>query len=349
MRDSWSDIDLHSLFWGQPEWLWGLPWILLWGLLQHRRPLDLSLQRWQLRHPWAAYLHPTAPPAPRQGHRHLWRSSLLSLAVACFCIALAAPQEVIRWTSPPPIGRDIALVVDVSDSMAQADYSAAGSAITRMQLARDILTQFVQNRSGDRFTLMVYGQGAAVLTPPTFDRRHVLYQIQRLDAGLLGNGTALGDALALAVRQVRRRELAASIVLLGDGDRTEPGQIRPREALAAAVLAKIQIHTLQLNATPTPPPPDGPPDAPAADPEPSFADLARLTGGQHRRARNLQDAVAFLDSLQSATPVLQPPPVHHEIRAWFGVPLSLGMVLLVLARVWRPIPNAQPPRPGAAA
>lgn len=308
--------DWQGLYWEQPHWLWLLALLPAWLGLHWRRPLNLMRSRAVLLHPLAAEL-PGGQPSPSAQRLSLL---LRTLGLAGLILALAQPREVVRWIEPPAIGRDIALVVDVSDSMSRADFTLDGQPATRMQMVRKLLTDFVQQRPADRFTLMVYGHGAAMLMPPTFDRLHTLHQIQRLRTGLLGDGTALGDALALAVRQIRHRELAPSVMVFGDGDPSNAGQVTPAEALAAAQGAQVQIHALQIGTS-----------APADTDQPRLPDMARLTGGQFTAVQSTDQAVRFMQRINQAAPILRPPPEHRIVREWLHLPLALALALFGLA------------------
>ncbi|MCV5232169.1 VWA domain-containing protein, partial [Escherichia coli] len=53
------------------------------------------------------------------------------------------------------LGRDVMVVVDLSGSMAEPDFtSRTGEKISRLDAAKEVLTEFVQSRKGDRLGLV---------------------------------------------------------------------------------------------------------------------------------------------------------------------------------------------------
>jgi Ca-activated chloride channel homolog len=139
-----------------------------------------------------------------------------------------------------------------------------------------VLGEFVPQREADRFALMVFGSAAAQLVPPSFDREHLLFQLERLQPGVLGDLSAVGDALALGVRSVRHERLRPALIFIGDGDPANAGTVHPAEALAVAVAHDVAIHALQIGPGPT----DeawAASDVPGldGDPQPRFEDIAR--------------------------------------------------------------------------
>lgn len=299
-----------------PPWLW-LAW---------RRRAQGEASRWVLRHPQLA---PT-----------LWQATpglrgpllLQALAFLLLISALAQPRQTGDWITPPPQGRDIALVIDSSLTMSLEDFELSGQPVSRMAMLRQVLGDFVRARAHDRFALLVFGSQAALLTPPTFDQAHVLAQLQRLQVGMAGDDTALGDALGLALRPLRQAQLRPAIILVSDGEPSNSGELSPAEAVAVARQLGVAIHTLQL----------GSPSRPAmdaalaikleADRQPGLADIARLTGGQHWQVRSSADARAVMQAIDRLEPTLARPAQARTVHEWYALPLGLAISVLVLAR-----------------
>jgi Ca-activated chloride channel family protein len=305
-----------------PLLLWLLMPLGLWAAWSLRDAPRLLAPGARLRHPAIAG-SPTAPTA-RSRAVPLLRVAALALLV----VALARPQQPGDWIVPPPTGRDIALVIDVSGSMGLADFALDGVAVSRLDMVKRLLGEFVAARPADRFALAVYGSSAATLTPPTHDRDHVLRQVARLQPGVLGDWSALGDALGLAVRSVRHDGLRPAVIFIGDGDPANSGTVHPGEALAVAMERGVAIHALQIG--------PGPADAGEAfdgEPQPRFADIARLSGGRYAAVTDGADARAFLRLIDRIEPTLPAPVDSRQMREWYAVPAGLALLLLLLARV----------------
>ena len=313
----------------RPWVFWWLCLLPLWLRWSWRRPGTLQFPPVVLR-------HSALPPVAHLSASHSHAPLLMRAAAAVMlCVALAQPREAVGWIQPPPIGRDIALVLDVSASMSQNDFSMDGKAVTRMEMVKRVLREFIGGRKADRFSVMVFGSGAAVLTPPTSDTQHVLLQLDRLQVGMLGDYTASGDALGLALRSVRHDRLRPALIFISDGDPANAGEMQPAEALGVAMALQIPVHTMQLgpglvreiNKT------DKTAQQDTQEPQPTLADISRLSGGRHAEVRSSDDARKFLALVDAAEPTMRPAPTARQMREWYALPLLLALALLALARI----------------
>ena len=128
----------------------------------------------------------------------LWLFALLWLALIA---AAMRPQWLGEVAQPPQTGRDLLLAVDVSGSMAAEDMVIARRRVDRLTAVKVVLGDFLERRIGDRVGLLLFGQQAYLLTPLTFDRAHVRYQLETSVIGMAGRETAIGDAIGLAVKR----------------------------------------------------------------------------------------------------------------------------------------------------
>jgi Ca-activated chloride channel family protein len=307
----------------QPLFLLLLPLPPLWAALALRRGTPGEAGAWLLRHPHLAPGSRVAPSGPRLP------LALQTLAFLLLVIALAQPRQAGDWVVPPPQGRDIALVIDTSLTMSIDDFEVAGRKTPRLAVLKSTLARFVAARPHDRFGLLVFGAQAATLTPPTFDHAHVLAQIDRLQVGMAGENTALGDALGLALKQVRQGPPRPSIVLVSDGEPSNTGDLTPAEAVAVARQTGAAIHTLQVGSDLFA---EGREARTEADPQPNLADIARLTGGRFAFVRGAEDADAVVRAIDKLEKTLPRPARHREAREWFLAPLALAAACLALAR-----------------
>ena len=109
---------------------------------------------------------------------------ILALSYVCAVIALASPvvrnQEKI-YTSR---GADIAFVIDTSPSMAAKDIASG----TRLEAAKQVVKQLVQQNAGTSFALVAMASEAAVVVPPTTDHNAFLQRLEQLSPGEMGDG-----------------------------------------------------------------------------------------------------------------------------------------------------------------
>lgn len=273
-----------------------------------------ALRLWRrpiARLPWPALLEARAAGASRADPERWLRAGLRALAIAALAVAVAEPV-VRRVASPPPeLGLDLVLVVDASGSMRALDAELGGAWGTRLDLAREVVSRFARQRaaSGDRVGLVVFGEEAYTQCPLTRDGALLASSLERVRPGVAGENTALGDALALAVKRVTARRDASEgqrvIVLLTDG-RSNAGEIPVDVATALARSQGVRVHTVGIGG-------EGRvamdrPDGAARrglhfsrqdlDAE-TLAWIAKSTGGRFFRASRPSDLVAVYDAIDA--------------------------------------------------
>ena len=320
----------QGLQWGQPMVLFALPLALLalLPLVRRRPPAQPPRSRLALLHPDLQGLATVATPAP--AGRIVVPVLLRTVALALWIVALAQPQRPGGWLQPAPLGRDIVVLLDTSLTMSLHDLEWNGRPASRLAVAQQVFAGFARARAGDRFALLTFGKQAATLLPPTFDQQAAGAMGELLSVGALGNDTALGDAIALALRQVRARHgLHPIVILYSDGGQSNAGTISPADAVAMARQVGVRIYTVEVGATP---------DAgttyrvPAyAGDQPDMRLIARATGGRFFFAARPGAQRAAIDAIGRLNPRLHPPPRRRAVLPLYAAPLLLGIGLWLLA------------------
>jgi Ca-activated chloride channel family protein len=175
---------------------------------------------------------------------------LVTVALVLLAIALARPQRIEAQKLVHQKGYDIMLAIDLSGSMLAEDYESGGKRINRLQAIKPIIEAFMERRPTDRIGVVTFGGRAYTLAPLTADHDWLRQQVGRLKVGLIEDGTAIGDALALAVsrlnqpdRQEHGRRKGGFIVLLTDGA-SNAGSIAPLQAAELAKAKGIPVYTI---------------------------------------------------------------------------------------------------------
>jgi Ca-activated chloride channel family protein len=263
---------------------------------------------------------------------------LLVLAWLCLLAAAARPQ----WIGPPQAqqrsGRALMMAVDLSGSMQTDDMELAGQRVSRFGAVEAIAGDFISRRSGDELGLILFGSQAFLVTPLTYDLGAVRAQLQGAAVGLAGTETAIGDAIAVAVKRLAALpEPARVLVLLTDGV-NNAGSIEPREAARAAKAAGVRIYTIGIGATRMRVPGffGSRLVNPSADLDADMLTaIAKETGGRFFRATDsdeLADAYRAIDALE---PMPQHGPALRPRHEWFRWPLGAAVLLLLLAMLSR--------------
>lgn len=326
--------ELTQLSWAMPDWLWclPLPWIML--LLVRRQPAAVD------RVGDAVLAHPAPPQAPPAISRKRWWPWLQALGMSVLLVALARPQSLGDWLPQEPVGQRVVLVVDASSSMNIDDFVLDGQAISRLDVLKGVVTRFVRARHGSHFGIVVFAGNALTLLPITSDRELVTSMLARVQPGIADPGTAIGDALALALKQIREGDGPRPVVMLFTDGEGEAGKVRPREALTLARELKVPLYTVAVTgATDIAQTHAGHvPGIALTEQEPGLRDLAEQTGGHWYRAGDTAALEAVIRDVDRLEKTVTPPPVHRAVREWFVWPLWTGIALLVLAqtmRLWR--------------
>jgi Ca-activated chloride channel family protein len=234
------------------HWPWAalllpLPFVLpfLWADRHPPREEDLEGQRVTLLHPHLRELQ--AAYQTRRPRRQLagwFYKALLYLLWAALVVALMRPQRLEPHTEVSTPGYDLMLAVDTSHSMDALDFTVEGRQVTRMQVVKGVMGRFVDAREGDRIGLIIFGSQAFVLSPLSVDRQAVRQLLDGVESSIAGQGTALGDAIALGVKKLRERpEGSRVMILIADGDNTH-GIFTPIESAALARLAGVRIYVI---------------------------------------------------------------------------------------------------------
>lgn len=169
---------------------------------------------------------------------------LRALVLALIVTAAAGPR--VRSDAVPVErkGLDIVVVFDISTSMKALDFQPSD----RFRVAKETIAKFVEGRPNDRLGLVVFAGEAFTQCPLTLDHHVLLSILDSVRMDVIQDGTAIGDALAVAINRLRESEAKSKvIVLVTDGDNNR-GQITPEAAAGMAAEFGIRIHTVQVGA-----------------------------------------------------------------------------------------------------
>jgi Ca-activated chloride channel family protein len=214
-----------------------------WGFLFIALLIPLLHRWWRRRNRPAAVTFPVAiPPEHRRASptRVLLGLRYLGLLLLLFC--LARPQLGSRSQERTVSGVDITMVLDVSASMKIEDLSEK----SRIDIAKETMERFIRGRTNDRIGFVIFSGEPLTLAPPTLDYSLVLKSLRDVTLGVLRDGTAIGDGLAMAVNHLRNSTAKTRvIILLTDGD-NNVGQVDPGTAGELAHGYGIRVYTIAI-------------------------------------------------------------------------------------------------------
>jgi Ca-activated chloride channel family protein len=271
-----------------------------------------------------------------------WFSAALrALALAGVALALAGPVALIPQNPAGGSGIDLVIALDASGSMNALDGLIDGRRVTRLDLAKRVIADFIRDRDGDRIGLVVFGQRAFTQCPLTVDHRLVLSSLRRIDVGIAGDATAIGEAIGLATRRFGTRDAPAGdappgervLLLLTDG-RHNSGQLGPETAAQVAAMHGVRIHAIGIGGTGVVPFARRTPGEPlrfeSVDLDrDTLQTVASRTGGRFfhaRKPRDLAQVAQAIDRLEARPRLEEPQLQRASLTPW-----ALGVVLLLLA------------------
>lgn len=290
-----------NLAFHNPEALWGLLLVpvLLWQAWRERR--RRAVLRFSAAHVFAkegrglrSFMLPLLP---------LLRAAAVVMAV----VAIARPQaRDARVRDLSVEGIDIVVALDLSTSMEAGDFRPQN----RLHVAKEVLSEFITNRTNDRIGLVVFAGAAYTQAPLTLDYGVLKEVLKQLRTRVLEDGTAIGDALATSLNRLRDSEAKSRVVvLITDGD-NNAGKISPLDAAAMAKSLHVPVYTILVGKGGKVPFPQGQDlfgntvwretEIPI-NPE-LLQDIADRTGGEYYRATDPESLKAglqkVLDSLE---------------------------------------------------
>ncbi len=162
--------------------------------------------------------------------------------------AAARPQWVGKIVDIPQSGRDLMLAVDLSGSMQTEDFQLNGKRLDRLTASKRVAGEFIDKREGDRIGLILFGSRAYIQTPLTFDLETVKQLLMESAVGLAGNETAIGDAIGLAIKQLRDSPQASRVLILLTDGNNNAGELTLEKAAEIASHSQLKIHTVAIGA-----------------------------------------------------------------------------------------------------
>ena len=169
------------------------------------------------------------------------QGGLRFLALIFLILALARPQKRLGKEKRIVESIDMIVAFDLSKSMEALDFSP-----NRRTVAIDRLVEFIYHRQDDRMGLVLFSGEAYLSVPLTLDHKLLLTNLKTSSNSALEDGTAIGQALAVAVNHLKNSTAKSKMILLvTDGD-NNMGSIDPISASQIAAGFGIKIYSIGI-------------------------------------------------------------------------------------------------------
>ena len=282
------------------------------------------------------------PRSWRQRLRLPLLGALITTTIVALSVAAARPQRTVTVESPAE-SRSLVLSLDISRSMATRDFqgSIGRGTVSRLEAVKGVVQRFIEERRDERLGLVVFGSNAFVQAPLTRDHRVVAELVARLEVGMAGDGTAMGDGLGLALKRIADVPAPAkAVVLLTDGV-SNSGQVNPLKAAEVARDLGVKVYTIGIGATNSGS--AGPIQRSAEFDEATLKKVADITGGMYLNASTVEGLEAVYREIDRLETAQFKEPERRVVEEFFpqfllGALVSYVAYLVLGASIFRRLP-----------
>lgn len=255
------------------------------------------------------------------------------LALIFLITAMARPRQALKEEVVKAEGIDIMMILDLSSSMLSRDFEP-----NRLEASKRVARDFIDNRQYDRIGLSVFSGEAFTLCPLTSDHDVLKGLLEEIQAGILKDGTAIGNGLSAAINRLKDSESESQVaILLTDGVNNQ-GYIEPSTAMEIAREFGVKVYTIGMGT-------NGLAQSPVGKnrrgeyfydyvrvniDEALLREIARETGGVYYRATNeeeLKKVYEEIDALEKTEIELNVFKRYNEEFSFFVV---IGFLLILL-------------------
>ncbi|MFO0356473.1 MAG: vWA domain-containing protein [Sphingobacteriaceae bacterium] len=225
---------LGDIQFAEKHWFWLLlviPVMIAWYIFRLRK------MEGELNYSSFSLFHSIKPSLKARFRHSLFVLRLV--AVAFIIAAIARPQSRSSWKDSKTEGIDIVLSMDVSLSMLAKDFKP-----NRMEVAKDVMLDFIEARSNDRIGLVLFGGEAFTQCPITSDHKILKNMFTQVKAGMLDQGTAIGLGLAGAVARIKESKAKSKVIILISDGVSNMGEVAPLTAGELAKTFGIRVYCI---------------------------------------------------------------------------------------------------------
>ncbi len=327
---------LNQISFAQPWWFFILPILAIWYYISSKkyksRPIAIAVSN-------TAFANATT--LPWQYRARVFVNFINILAITLLVIALARPQIKDQLQQVSGKGVDIVLSIDISGSMLATDFTP-----NRLEAAKQVASNFVQQRAFDRIGLVIFSGESFGQCPPTTDHAVLLSQIESIKSGVLEDGTAIGMGLATAVEKLKNSTAKSKVAILLTDGVNNSGLIDPQTALEIAKTFGIKVYTIGVGTTGMAKIPVGKnafgdwifEQSKAEIDEDLLKQIAAYTGGNYYRATENESLKAIYNEISKLEPTDIKVEQYVQLIELFRGFLGLGLTMLIVSywvkKIW---------------
>jgi len=164
---------------------------------------------------------------------------LMMITWGLLVFVLVGPQTGSKLENVQRKGIDLIIALDVSNSMLTQDIKPS-----RIDRAKQAISRLIDKLEGDRIGIIVFAGKAYTQLPITTDYAAAKMFVSTISPGMIPTqGTAIGEAIDLAVKSLGESKKNKALVIISDGEDHE-GSVLEQAELAAS--KGITIYTIGM-------------------------------------------------------------------------------------------------------
>ncbi len=182
----------------------------------------------------------------------------------------------------------VILLIDVSGTMLAEDVPGS-----RLAAVKKIAEDFIRTKPNANIGVKVFARGTRTLAPLSENRPAL--DFGKIEAGMIADGTALGDAIFESVLELSPAAGPREIIILTDSGENNAGHLHPLTAADIARRQGVRIHTIGVGEGGMAPFPINDPvlgkrmiRANVRMDDGLYDQLAKITGGGYAKSANVE-------------------------------------------------------------
>jgi Ca-activated chloride channel family protein len=219
----------------RPEYLYGLliiPFLILvyffLGIIQKKTFLKYASEEFM------SVLLPL-----RSVIRNWIKFGFLMLAIAALLLGIANLQSGAKMEEVKRKGIDIFIAIDVSNSMMAEDIAP-----NRLDRSKQAILKLIDKLEGDRIGIIVFAGKAYIQLPITTDYAAARLFLSTINTEIVASqGTAIGDAIEIAMKSFDQTPRNKAIIIISDGEDHEENAL---EMAKKSAEAGINVFTIGM-------------------------------------------------------------------------------------------------------
>lgn len=169
------------------------------------------------------------------------------LSITMLIVALMSPVKDEPYEIEPKKGYEIALILDASESMKAKGFDENNRDLTRFDVVKKIVSDFIINRKNDNIGIVVFGAYSFIASPLTYDANILKDVVSNLYIGMAGKFTALFESLAQGVNLLKSSKSKTKIaILLTDGYNTPDSEFPFEAAIDFANKHDVKVYPIGI-------------------------------------------------------------------------------------------------------